>query len=210
MQGGGAPAAWGGASRQRMTTGRLAWAQDHLPPFQGWQATSGPAGETSESPMQPGEPDENDALRGPAAAGQAGPGRRVVGGDFGGCRWPSGGLGLSSSFLPFPGQPCSFPMAVYKPRPLHSQAPLFLNGVPIVARVDSTERYTWGSKVSGGPWTLYRHLPVSLDPPAAPLQDRPQAQSPALPQRSLFDQPLPSAREPGPLPLAPSSSAGRS
>ncbi|KAM3823440.1 phospholipase D2 isoform 2-T3 [Vipera latastei] len=69
--------------------------------------------------MQPGEPDENDALRGPAAAGQ----------------------------------PCSFPMAVYEPRPLHSQAPLFLDGVPVVARVDSTERYTWGSKVR--PSTVY-------------------------------------------------------
>ncbi|XP_070585330.1 phospholipase D2 isoform X4 [Erythrolamprus reginae] len=64
-------------------------------------------------------------------------------------------------------------MVVYEPRPLHSQAPLFLKGVPILARVESTERYTWGSKVrpstvyalqlSHGPFTwsmkkLFRHF----------------------------------------------------
>ncbi|KAM6453289.1 phospholipase D2 isoform 1-T1 [Liasis olivaceus] len=52
-----------------------------------------------------------------------------------------------------PGQPCPFPMVVYEPMPLHSQGPHFLKGVPIVARVDSTERYTSGSKVR--PSTVY-------------------------------------------------------
>ncbi|XP_063157864.1 phospholipase D2 isoform X1 [Candoia aspera] len=52
-----------------------------------------------------------------------------------------------------PGQPCHFPLVIYKPVPLHSQAPLFLKGVPIMARVESTERYTSGSKVR--PSTVY-------------------------------------------------------
>ncbi|XP_025031025.1 phospholipase D2 [Python bivittatus] len=52
-----------------------------------------------------------------------------------------------------PGQPCPFPMVVYEPMPLHAQGPHFLKGVPIVARVESTERYTSGSKVR--PSTVY-------------------------------------------------------
>uniref|UniRef100_A0ABM5EJU0 Phospholipase n=1 Tax=Pogona vitticeps TaxID=103695 RepID=A0ABM5EJU0_9SAUR len=44
-------------------------------------------------------------------------------------------------------------LAVYELKPLRSQAPLFLQGVPVTARVEATERYTSGSKVR--PNTLY-------------------------------------------------------
>ncbi|XP_053219095.1 phospholipase D2 [Podarcis raffonei] len=44
-------------------------------------------------------------------------------------------------------------LAVYERKPLRSQGPLFLRGVPVIARVESAERYASGSKVR--PSTVY-------------------------------------------------------
>ncbi|XP_042327906.1 phospholipase D2 [Sceloporus undulatus] len=51
-----------------------------------------------------------------------------------------------------PGQQSPF-LAVYQPKPLRSPGALFRPGLPVVARVESAERYTRGSKVR--PSTLY-------------------------------------------------------
>nr|XP_042702198.1 phospholipase D2-like isoform X2 [Chrysemys picta bellii] len=48
-----------------------------------------------------------------------------------------------------PGGPLYPFLVVYDLKPLKSQGPVFAKGVPVTARVEGTERYTTGSKVSG-------------------------------------------------------------
>ncbi|XP_062993434.1 phospholipase D2 [Elgaria multicarinata webbii] len=51
-----------------------------------------------------------------------------------------------------PGEPCPF-RAIYESKPLRSQGPLFLRGVPVTVRIEGSERYASGSKVR--PNTVY-------------------------------------------------------
>ncbi|CAM5139027.1 unnamed protein product, partial [Natator depressus] len=45
-----------------------------------------------------------------------------------------------------PGGPLYPFLVVYDLKPLKSQGPVFAKGVPVIARVEGTERYTTGSK----------------------------------------------------------------